>query len=117
MAKVREYVDPGPNIGNTTITNGNVNSFREAHVALILHLEDSQLIHVISLEWAREVWVALAVIHHTSNVPSKLNVKEMFTTFNYESTNTKERLEKFQLIVVKLHAAGCTVSECDQVAR
>jgi hypothetical protein len=111
-----EYADPDPNSGNTTMTNENVDSFREAHAALKLHLEGNQLINVISFEWTRKVWVALAVIHHTL-ISCKLKVKEMFNTFNYESTNTKKHLSKFQHIVVKLHAAGCTVCESNLVAR
>jgi hypothetical protein len=83
MAKsLWEYVDPDPNTGNTTVTNENVNSFRKAHVTLILYLEDNQLIHVISFKWTRGVWAALEVIRHTSDMSSKLNVKEMFNTFN-----------------------------------
>jgi hypothetical protein len=54
------------------------------------------MIHVISLEWAREVWVALAVIHHTLDMSGKLNAKEMLDLFNYESTNMKKHLTKFQ---------------------
>jgi hypothetical protein len=99
------------------VTNEKVDSFGKAHAALILHMEDNQLIFVISLEWTREVWVAQTVIHHTSDMSSKLNVKETFNSFNYESTNMKEHLTKFQHIVVKLHAAGCTLSENDPVAR
>ncbi len=79
MAKsLCEYTDPDPNTRNTTVTNENVDSFRKAHAALILHLEDNQLIYGISLEWTREVLVALVVIHHTSDMSSKLNVKETF---------------------------------------
>jgi hypothetical protein len=107
-----EYVDPGPNTGNTTMTSENVDSLRKAHVALILHLEDNPLIHVISLEWAWEVWLALLVIHHSPDMSSKQNVTEMFNRFNYESTNMKEHLTKFQHIV-QFPAAECTVSECD----
>jgi hypothetical protein len=46
-----EYVDPDPSTGNTTVTNENVDSFRKAQAALILHLEDNQIIHIISLDW------------------------------------------------------------------
>ncbi len=106
MAKsLWEYVDPDPNTGITTMTAENSDFFRKAHAALIPHLEDNQLIYVISLEWAREVWVALAVIHHTSSMSSKLNIKEMrgsrmyIYTFCYQSTDTKEHLIRFQHIV------------------
>ena len=99
------------------MTAENSDFFRKAHAALILHLEDNQLIHVISLEWAREVWVALAVMHHTSSMSSKLNIKETFNTFCYQSANMKEHLTRFQHIVVQLNAAGCNVSESDLVAR
>jgi hypothetical protein len=59
------------------------------HAASILHLEDKPVITFDIMEWAREVWVALAVIHHTSDMSSKLNVKETFSTFNNEPTNMK----------------------------
>jgi hypothetical protein len=120
MAKnLWEYVDPDANTGITTMTAENNDFFRKTHAALILHLEDNQLIYVyvISLEWAREVWVALAVIHHTSSISSKLNIKEMFNTFCYQSTNMKEHLIRFQHIVVRLNAAGCNVAKSDLVAR
>jgi hypothetical protein len=111
------YVDQDPNTGNTTMTAENGDFLRKAHAALTLHLEDNQLIHVISLECAREVWVALAVMHHTSSMSGKLNIKEMFHTFCCQSTNMKEHLTRFQHIVVHLNAAGCNVSEGDLVAR
>jgi hypothetical protein len=111
MVHITCTTDPDPNAENTTVTNDIVDSFRKARSALITHLTDNQLIHATSLEWARKVWIALAVMS------SKLNIKEMLNTFNYESTNMKEHLTTFQHIVVKLHAVGCTVSESDLVAR
>jgi hypothetical protein len=95
MAKsLWEYVYPDPNTGNTTMTAENDDLFRKAHAALILHLEDNQLIHIISLEWPREVWVALAFMHHTSSMSSKLNIKEMLNTFYYQSSKMKEHLTR-----------------------
>jgi hypothetical protein len=85
---------------------------------LILHLEDNQLIHVISLEWAQEVWIALAVIHHTLDISSKLDVKEMFNTFNYELTKMKRvTSDQVPTYLGQVACSGYTVSENDLVAR
>jgi hypothetical protein len=56
-------------------------------------------------------------MHHTSSMPSKLNIKEISNTFCYQSTNMKEHLSRFQHVVVHLNAAGYYVSEGDLVAR
>ena len=56
---------------------------QQAHAAIVLNLSDTQLMHVITTISAREAWGALAQVHRTQDMASRLRLKEKFATFKY----------------------------------
>jgi hypothetical protein len=58
--------------------------FQKAHIIIVLHLLDSQLLHVVQLKSAKQAWLTLQELSNTNEMPSKMYLKERFSTFKYE---------------------------------
>ena len=54
---------------------------QKAHAAIVLNLSDSQLMHVVNANDAREAWCALDAFHCTANMANCLWLKERFASF------------------------------------
>ena len=98
------------------ITEENKEKIQKAHTIIVLHLEDSQLLHVVQSKSAKQAWFTLQELNNTNDMSSKMYLKERFSTFKYESGTVREHLQKFETLVVEMAVAGCPPDESDQVA-
>ena len=60
---------------------------QQAHAAIVLNLADSQLMHVIGSENARDAWGKLAMFHRTQDMANRLWLKEKFASFKYTASS------------------------------
>ena len=61
---------------DVAIDDNKKNQFQKAHSVIVLHLEDSQLLHVVHSKSARQAWTTLANLNNTQDMSSKMYLKE-----------------------------------------
>ena len=98
------------------INEENKHKIQKAHSVIVLHLEDSQLLHVVHSKSAKQAWITLANLNNTDDMSTKMYLKERFSSFKYESGTMKELLQKFEELLVEMVVAKCTPEESDVVA-
>ena len=98
------------------INEENKDKFQKAHSVIVLHLEDSQLLHVVHTKSAKQAWIMLASINDTQDMSTKMFLKEKFSAFKFESGTMKEHLQKYEELLVEMTVAGCAPEESDVVA-
>uniref|UniRef100_A0AAV1VI23 CCHC-type domain-containing protein n=1 Tax=Peronospora matthiolae TaxID=2874970 RepID=A0AAV1VI23_9STRA len=86
---------------------------QQAHAAIVLNLSDSQLTHVVCTEDARDAWSALARVHRTHDMASRLWLKEKFASFKYTAPDMTSHVMELEQLVLKMGGAECGPSEED----
>ena len=89
---------------------------QQAHAAIVLNLEDSQLLHVIGAETARDVWGKLTSIHYTQGMANHLWLKEKFASFKYTASSISAHVTELEKLVLKMKIASCKPNEEDTCA-
>ena len=89
---------------------------KQAHAAIVLNLSDTQLMHVVRTESARDAWIALAQIHRTQDMANRLWLKEKFATFKYTTANMSAHVMELQQLVLEMNGAECGPCEEDVCA-
>ena len=97
------------------INQDNKAKFQKAHSVIVLHLEDSQLLHVVQSKSAKQAWTTLASLNNTNDMSSRMYLKERMAVFKYESGTIKEHLQKYEELLVEMAVAGCSPDGADQV--
>lgn len=54
----------------------------QAHAAIVFNLSDTQLMHVVRTENMRGAWIALARVHRTQYMASRLWLEEILHRFS-----------------------------------
>ena len=86
---------------------------QQAHAAIVLSLADSQMMHVIGSETARDAWGKLAMFHCTQDMANRLWLKEKFATFKYTASSISGHVTELEELVMKMQSANCGPSEKD----
>ena len=89
---------------------------QQAHAAIVLNLSDTQLMHVITTSNAREAWGALARVHRTQDMASRLWLKEKFATFKFTAPDMSAHVMELERLVLDMNGASCGPSEEDTCA-
>uniref|UniRef100_A0AAV1TIE3 CCHC-type domain-containing protein n=1 Tax=Peronospora matthiolae TaxID=2874970 RepID=A0AAV1TIE3_9STRA len=89
---------------------------QQAHVAIVLNLSDSQLMHVIDSATAREAWGRLARFHHSHDMANRLWLKEKFASFKYAASSMSGHVMELEDLVMKMKRANYGPSEEDVCA-
>uniref|UniRef100_A0AAV1V3C5 Copia protein n=1 Tax=Peronospora matthiolae TaxID=2874970 RepID=A0AAV1V3C5_9STRA len=89
---------------------------KQAHAAIVLNLSDTQLVQVITTSSAREAWGALARVHRTQDMTSRLWLKEKFATFKFTASDVSAHITELERLVLEMNGASCGPSEEDTCA-
>ena len=89
---------------------------QQAHAAIVLNLSDTQLMHVINSDTARGAWEALAQVHRTKDMASRLWLKEKFASFKYTAVDMSAHVMELGQLVLEMKGADCGPSEEDMCA-
>uniref|UniRef100_A0AAV1U5U5 CCHC-type domain-containing protein n=1 Tax=Peronospora matthiolae TaxID=2874970 RepID=A0AAV1U5U5_9STRA len=89
---------------------------QQAHAAIVLNLSDSQLMHFIDSDTAREAWGHLARFHHSHDMANRLWLKEKFASFKYAASSMSGHVMELEDHVMKMKRANCGESEEDVCA-
>ena len=89
---------------------------QQAHAAIVLNLSDTQLMHVVRTDNARDAWIALARVHRTHDMASRLWLKEKFASFKYTAKDMSAHVMELEELVLKMNGAECGPSEEDVCA-
>uniref|UniRef100_A0AAV1VK69 Uncharacterized protein n=1 Tax=Peronospora matthiolae TaxID=2874970 RepID=A0AAV1VK69_9STRA len=89
---------------------------QQAHAAIVLNLSDTQLMHVITTSSACEAWGALARVHRTQDMASRLWLKEKFATFKFAASDMSAHVMELERLVLEMNGASCGPSEEDSCA-
>ena len=103
-------------VDNGPISEDNKGNFQKAYSIIVLHLEDSQLLHVVQSKSAKQAWIILASVNETYDMSTKMYLKEKIRAFKYESGTMKEHLQKFEELLIEMVVAVCPPEESDIVA-
>uniref|UniRef100_H3GFU7 Uncharacterized protein n=1 Tax=Phytophthora ramorum TaxID=164328 RepID=H3GFU7_PHYRM len=60
---------------------------QQAHAAIVLNLNDSQLMHVVTSTTAKEAWDTLKKFHKTQDMANRLWLKEKFSAFKFTASS------------------------------
>lgn len=89
----------------------------KAKVAIGLALDDSQLLHVMRLETAKEMWDTLQDYHERSSLTGKIHIwRTLYTTRLSEGGSMAEHLNELTALRLRLTALGEEVSDSSFVA-
>ena len=75
---------------------------QQVHVAIVLSLADSQLMHVIVSKTARDAWGKLAIFHRTQDMANRLWLKEKVSSFKYTASSISSHDTEFKELVLKI---------------
>ena len=75
---------------------------QQAHAAIILNLADSQLMHVIGSNTARDAWGKLAMFHRTQDMANRLWLKEKLFSFKYTASSISSHVAELEELVLKI---------------
>lgn len=89
---------------------------QQAHAAIVLNLSDSQLMHIVHTNSAREAWVSLAQVHRTQDMASRLWLKERFASFKYTAKDMSTHVMELERLVLEMNGASCGPGEEDVCA-
>ena len=89
---------------------------QKAHAAIVLNLNDSQLMHVVGTTSAFEVWTALARAYRTRDMASRLWLKEKFALYKYTAKDMSTHVMELERLVLEMNGAECGPSEEDVCA-
>uniref|UniRef100_H3GEE3 CCHC-type domain-containing protein n=1 Tax=Phytophthora ramorum TaxID=164328 RepID=H3GEE3_PHYRM len=82
---------------------------QQAHAAIVLNLNDSQLMHVVTSTTAKEAWDTLKKFHKTQDMANRLWLKEKFSAFKFTASSVGEARDGDE-------NAGCEPTEEDVCA-
>ena len=89
---------------------------QKAHAAIVLNLNDSQLMHVVGTTSAFELWTALARAYRTRDMASRLWLKEKFALYKYTAKDMSTHVMELERLVLEMNGAECGPSEEDVCA-
>uniref|UniRef100_A0AAV1THX7 DUF4219 domain-containing protein n=1 Tax=Peronospora matthiolae TaxID=2874970 RepID=A0AAV1THX7_9STRA len=78
---------------------------QQAHAAIVLNLSYAQLLHVVCTENARDEWSALARVHRTHDMASRLWLKEKIASFKYTTPDMTFHVMEPEQMVLKMNGA------------
>uniref|UniRef100_A0AAV1TBL5 DUF4219 domain-containing protein n=1 Tax=Peronospora matthiolae TaxID=2874970 RepID=A0AAV1TBL5_9STRA len=90
--------------------------FEVKPAAIVLNLGDTQLLQDITTDSAREAWEALARVHRTQDMASRLWLKERFDTSKYTATDMSTHIMELERLVLEMNETSCGPSEEDTFA-
>uniref|UniRef100_A0AAV1TZW8 DUF4219 domain-containing protein n=1 Tax=Peronospora matthiolae TaxID=2874970 RepID=A0AAV1TZW8_9STRA len=80
---------------------------QQALASIVLNLSDTQIMHVITTDSAREAWGALARVHRTQDMANRLRLIERFATFKYTATDMSTHIMEQERLVLQMNGAMC----------
>ncbi|OWY91031.1 RxLR effector protein, partial [Phytophthora megakarya] len=86
---------------------------QQAHAAIALNLNDSQLMHVVTAESAKEAWDKLEAVHKAQDMANRLWLKEKFSSFKYMASSIGEHVTELERLVLEMTNASCKPSDED----
>uniref|UniRef100_H3H953 Integrase catalytic domain-containing protein n=1 Tax=Phytophthora ramorum TaxID=164328 RepID=H3H953_PHYRM len=89
---------------------------QQAHAAIVLNLNDSQLMHVVTAKSAKEAWEKLEKFHRAQDVANRLWLKEKFSSFKYTTSSVSKHVTELEQLVLEMKSAGCEPSDEDVCA-
>ncbi|KAG6612000.1 RxLR effector candidate protein [Phytophthora cinnamomi] len=89
---------------------------QQAHAAIVLNLNDSQLMHVVTSKTAKEAWDTLKTFHKTQDMANRLWLKEKFSAFKFTASSVSNHVTELEKLVMDMKNAGCEPSEEDVCA-
>ena len=89
---------------------------QQADAAIVLNLSDSQLMHVIDSDNARDAWGRLAKFNNTQDMASRLWLKEKFASFKFTASSISGHVTELEDLVMKMNSTNCGPSEEDVCA-
>uniref|UniRef100_H3H3G5 CCHC-type domain-containing protein n=1 Tax=Phytophthora ramorum TaxID=164328 RepID=H3H3G5_PHYRM len=89
---------------------------QQAHAAIVLNLNDSQLMHVVTSTTAKEAWDTLKKFHKTQDMANRLWLKEKFSAFKFTASSVGKHVTELEKLVMEMKNAGCEPTEEDVCA-
>uniref|UniRef100_H3GTF6 CCHC-type domain-containing protein n=1 Tax=Phytophthora ramorum TaxID=164328 RepID=H3GTF6_PHYRM len=89
---------------------------QQAHAAIVLNLNDSQLMHVVTAKSAKEAWEKLEKFHRAQDVANRLWLKEKFSSFKFTTSSVSKHVTELEQLVLEMKSAGCEPSDEDVCA-
>ena len=83
---------------------------------IVLNFSDTWLMHIITTDSAREAWGALAKVHRTQDMASRLWLEEKFATFEYTALDMSSHVLELKRLMLDMNGGSCGPSEEDTCA-
>jgi gag-polypeptide of LTR copia-type/GAG-pre-integrase domain len=79
--------------------------------AIVKHLADNQLVHVLHYEDPHQVWNIIKAYNERNSITEKMALHEAFLYFKFDSQNMIEHISNFEELVSRMRCAGLQPSQ------